>query len=145
MTVCPTHPISTADAPDTWLARTAHWLAEARSHRVICLLLGIWLLNGFDLVFTIISHQHGLLQEENPLAQHMLKHGTTAIVLFKIGMVLIGTYPLLRFRRTRVAELASFTILAAYTLLAVQWSLCFEQYTMAASQSINFANMEIYP
>ncbi len=45
-----------------------HWVAEARSHRVICLVLGIWLLNGFDLAFTILSHEQGVLHEENPVA-----------------------------------------------------------------------------
>ena len=132
-------------SPETWFARFASWVAAARAHRVICLVLGIWLLNGFDLVFTLLSHRHGLLQEQNPIARLILGTsgaglldgrasllaGASAIVLFKIGLVSIGSYPLLRFRRLRIAELAAYLVLAVYVLLAVRWSTCFELYAAA--------------
>ncbi len=142
---------STTLAPDamedgghrrSWSARLVHWAAEARSHRVICLVLGIWLLNGFDLTFTLLSHEHGLLNEENPVAKLMLKNGVLSIVLFKIGLVLIGSYPLLRFRRIRLAELAAYLILAAYVLLALRWSTCFELYTLAMPDHLDLADIE---
>ena len=126
----------------TYAARLIHWVAEARSHRVICLVLGIWLLNGFDLTFTILSHEQGVLLEENPLARHMLQYGTTSIVLYKIGMVLIGSYPLLRFRRARITELGTYVILAAYTLLALHWATCFELYATTMTETANFAEIE---
>jgi hypothetical protein len=129
----------------SWPARFASWLAAARSHRVICIVLGIWLLNGFDLTFTILTFEQGMLHEENPVARYILQYGTPSVVLFKIGLVLIGSYPLLRFRQKRVAELGAFTILAAYALLSVHWSFCFEQYDITASQSINFAGLHVMP
>lgn len=125
-----------------WALRFLHWVAEARAHRVICLVLGIWLLNGFDLAFTVISHQHGMLHEENPLARHMLQYGTASIVLYKTGLVMIGSYPLLRFRKARIAELGSFVILAAYAFLALRWSTCVELYTFTATSADNFAGIE---
>lgn len=100
------------------------------------------MLNGFDLVFTLLSYRHGLLQEQNPLARLMLGNGTSSIVLFKIGLVLIGSYPLLRFRRTRIAELASFLVLVAYVLLAIRWSTCFELYTSALPGGIDLAELQ---
>ena len=59
----------------TWISRTAHWVAAARSHRVICLVFGIWLLNGFDLAFTVLSHEQGVLHENNPVARWLLQNG----------------------------------------------------------------------
>ncbi len=119
--------------------RVIEWIVEARSHRVICLVLGIWLLNGFDLAFTILSHEQGMLHEENPLARHMLAYGTASIILFKTGFVLIGSYPLLRFRTARITELGSFVILLTYAILAVHWSECYDLYSFSASHNIEMA------
>ena len=124
-------------------ARVIEWIVEARSHRVICLVLGIWLLNGFDLAFTILSHDQGMLHEENPLARHMLAYGTASIVLFKIGFVLIGTYPLLRFRTARITEMGSFVILFAYAFLAVHWSQCYDLYSFTATHNVDMAEIRV--
>jgi len=129
-----------ADRP--WLSRLVHWFAEARSHRVICLVLAIWLLNGFDLALTILAHEQGMLAEENPVARRLLVDGPVFLILFKVGLVLIGSYPLLRFRRLRLTELATLVILFAYGLLAVHWSACYELYTLAASGHINLAEID---
>ncbi len=124
-----------------WTARLVRWVVEARSHRVICILVGIWLLNGFDLVFTIISHEQGLLREANPLASHMLQQGTLSIVLFKTGLVMMGSYPLLRFRTARISELAAYLIFAAYVVLALRWSIYFEFFTANIPPTTNFAEL----
>lgn len=129
-------------ARGTWATRFVAWAAASRDHRVICLVMGIWMLNGFDLVFTLLSHKHGLLQEQNPIARFMLGNGTSSIVLFKIGLVLIGSYPLLRFRRLRLAELAAYLVLAAYVFLAIRWSTCFELYAFALSGDIDLAGVD---
>lgn len=124
-------------------ARVIEWIVEARSHRVICLVLGIWLLNGFDLAFTILSHDQGMLHEENPLARHMLAYGTASIILFKIGLVLIGSYPLLRFRAARITELGSFVILLSYAFLAVHWSECYDLYSITATHNVEMAESHL--
>ena len=125
-----------------WCNRALRWMVDARSHRVICCLMGIWLLNGFDLVFAILSHEQGLLHEENPLAAHMLRQGMGSIILYKIGLVLIGSYPLLRFRTARIAELGTFVVLVAYALLAMRWSACFELYVLSSSHTVSIAEVQ---
>ncbi|MGB2986502.1 MAG: DUF5658 family protein [Phycisphaerae bacterium] len=146
MTGCPTTQLAEAvcgvDARRPWTSRFIHWVVEARSHRVICLVFGIWLLNAFDLAFTILSHEQGMLHEENPLARHMLQYGAASIILYKIGLVLIGSYPLLRFRRARITELGAYVILAAYAFLAIHWSTCYDLYTVTNPDSIDLAAVQ---
>jgi hypothetical protein len=126
-----------------WWVRLIAWVAEARSHRVICLVGGIWLLNAFDLTFTIMSHEQGLLHEQNPIARQMLQNGTASIALYKIGLVLIGTYPLLKFRTTRIAELASMVVVLAYASLAMRWSACYELYAATFTGNLNVAEFDL--
>jgi len=113
--------------------RWVDWAVRARSHRVICLIAGIWMLNAFDLILTILAQEQGLLQEQNPFGRYMLGYGTASVVLFKVGLVLVGSYPLLRFRTARITELATFFILVAYAMLAVHWSQCYELYALASN------------
>ncbi len=134
-----------AGAGGPWTTQIMHWAVDARSHRVICLVLGVWLLNGFDLTFTILSHQQGVLHEENPLARHMLQYGTTPMILFKTGLVLVGSYPLLRFRTARITEMAAFLVLVAYVLLAIRWSTCYELYTLTAPSAADLVGIEAIP
>ncbi len=122
--------------------RVVEWIAESRSHRVLCLVTAIWLLNAFDLTLTILAHQQGMLTEENPLARKLLNSGPVFLTLFKVGLVLIGSYPLLRFRTARITEMASLVILIAYALLAVHWSECYELYALTASGPVNVAEID---
>ncbi len=123
-------------------SRCVHWVVEARSHRVICLVAGIWLISGFDLALTILSHQQGVLHEENPVARQMLAHGPWSLSLYKIGLVLIGSYPLLKFRTARVTELGTLVVLLVYAILAVRWSACIDFYQLAASGSATLADLD---
>jgi len=143
MSLCTTTSLPDALPPldRTWYMRFVHWAAGARAHRVICLVFGIWLLNAFDLIFTVLAHSQGVLDEENPLARMLLGMGIPSIVLFKIGIVLIGTYPLLRFRRARITELGTLVILLAYALLAVHWRECYELYSLTMSSDIHMAEL----
>lgn len=118
------------------LARMVESAVNARAHRVILLVFAIWLLNGFDLVLTVMANNHGLLQEGNPIARYMLQLGTPSIILFKIGLVMIGSYPLLRYRKARTTEIGTFIILIAYAVLAVHWSECYEMYSLVASDDV---------
>jgi len=131
--------LASARVHPSWWSRLIDWIVEARSHRVICVVLGIWLLNAFDLTFTILSHEQGLLHEQNPLARHMLQNGTPSIMLYKIGLVLIGTYPLLKFRKARITEMAALLVFLSYATLAVRWSTCYELYCAAFPDNTNIA------
>ena len=122
-------------------ARLVHWFTEARSHRVICLIACIWLLNAFDLALTILAHKQGMLQEGNPLAREFLQQGPLTLTLYKVGLVLIGSYPLVRFRRARITELGTLAVLIAYATLAVHWSTCYELYTLSASDGFSIAEV----
>lgn len=114
-------------------SRLLRWFTNARSHRVICLLLGVWLLNAFDLALTVIAHGQGLLVEQNPIARQMLDNGIVSIILYKIGLVCIGTYPLLKFRKHRIAEMGTMIAIVAYAMLAVHWDNCYRLYTAAGT------------
>lgn len=132
------------DRPDGahWWARFLHWLVEARSHRVICLVVAIWLLNAFDLTLTILAQKQGVLSESNPLARGFLQQGLLTIGLYKIGLVLIGSYPLIRFRRARITEMGALVVLVAYASLAIHWSTCYELYTLSASDGFTVAEID---
>ena len=142
-TSSPAVPLELDGSSRTGLASFLEWVAASRAHRVIVLVLAIWLLNAFDLTLTIMSHKHGLLDEQNPVAREMLKAGVLPIMLYKVGMVLMGSYPLLRFRRHRICELGALVVLAAYALLAVRWSTCYELYSLTASDSLNLAEFNL--
>jgi hypothetical protein len=131
-----------AAAPAGRLARLVDWAAAARAHRVILLVLSIWLLNAFDLALTILAHQQGVLHEQNPLARGMLEGGTWAILLYKVGLVMLGSYPLLKFRGVRITELGALVVLVSYALLAIRWSNCYELYTLTAGECVNYAYCE---
>ena len=135
----PAHPTLGAQR---W-TRAVNWFVEGRSHRVICLLLGIWLLNAFDLAFTVLAQQQGMLVEQNPIAREVLNLGPVSVMLFKVGLVLIGTYPLLRFRTARIAELAAVTVLVAYASLAIHWAECIELYTLTLSSPVSLTDIEM--
>ena len=130
-----------APTHQAWWDQCLNWVVEARSHRVICLVMGIWLINGFDLALTLISHEQGLLDEANPVARQLLEHGTLPLILYKIGLVFIGSYPLLKFRRARVTELGAIVILIVYATLAVRWSDCYELYTAAHAGDVTLAEV----
>ncbi len=130
------------NAGGDWATHVVAWFVGARSHRVLCLIAGIWLLNGFDLALTIMAHQQGLLSELNPLARRLLVDGPVWITLYKVGLVLIGTYPLIRFRTSRIAEMGALCVLLVYALLAVHWNTCYELYTLAHTNNVNWAEVQ---
>ena len=145
MSLCPSPALAnlaeSACAVDSPQARPEHGSFCARSRRVILLVLAIWLINAFDLVLTVLAHGQGLLSEENPLARALLDMGTPSLVLFKVGLVLIGSYPLLRFRMARITEMGSVVILVAYTFLAVHWNECYNLYTLTATNNVHIAEI----
>jgi hypothetical protein len=121
------------------------WAVKARSRRVLIIVGGIWLINAFDLTFTILSHENGILDEQNPVARHVLQQGTVSVALFKIGLVLIGSYPLLKFRRARITELGAVVVFVAYAALAFHWFDCFEFYSMTMPEGTSYADVEFFP
>lgn len=127
---------------DGLIARFSEWVAESRSHRVICLLVGIWVLNGFDLALTLLASQQGMLHEENPVAREFIRLGPLSVCLYKLGMVLVGSYPLLRYRSARITELGTLVVLVAYATLAMHWTTVYEIYCLTASSGVSMAEID---
>lgn len=105
----------------------------SRSHRVLCLIAVVWVLNGFDLALTLLAHRQHLLYEVNPLAQYLLKHGEASLALFKFGLLSVGTYALAKYRRERIAELGCLMVMGVYAMVALHWHYCYEMYAMTVN------------
>lgn len=131
MLVCPS-PMSTelADGSRTkgLFERAASALANSRASRVLVLLAALWMLNAFDLVLTVHAHEQGVLHEENPVASYLLKSGRGPITLYKAGLMLIASYPFVRFRSQRITEMGALVAVLLYIFVAFRWSNCYEFY-----------------
>ena len=117
------------------------WMGAARARRVIVLLVGVWILNAFDLALTIHAHADGMLHEGNPIARAVLPYGPAAVFLFKAGIVTAASYVLYRYRHRWCSELASAFGLFAYAGVAIQWKLCYEMYDIALSPGASCADL----
>ncbi len=115
---------------DSWHGRLVNWVVAARSHRVICLLVGLWVFSVFDAALTILAHRQGMLDESNPIARHILSHSPFAILIYKVVLVSFASYVLAVNRTRLVAELAAGGMLFIYTIVAIQWRLCYELYML---------------
>lgn len=99
----------------------ASWFVR-RPVRVMLLLSAVWMLNAFDLLFTILAARLGSFVELNPVAAHLLGDGTyTALGMFKTALVVIGTCLLWQCRRYRLCEVGCWMVFFVYTGLAWRW------------------------
>ena len=92
--------------------------------RVLVVISAVWVLNLFDLSYTLLEADGRHFRELNPVAAYLLGH-PHALVMYKASLVIIGSVILLRHRRLRLVEIASWLILAAYVYVAIRWSLYF--------------------
>lgn len=118
------------------IARACTWVSEARAHRVLCLLAGLWVISLFDLALTVISHREGLLHEANPVAAFVLARGPTAVFIYKAVLVAIGSTILICYRRRLLAEFTAAALLIVYAVVAVRWKWCYELYELAHTNHI---------
>ena len=101
----------------------------ARSRRIACLIFTVWVLCLADLSFTLWAHWFTPFHELNPLARSLLEGDRlSSLVAFKLAMTAGGTGIFWLCRRRRTAEVATWAVVVAYVMLAVQWS----TYTQAA-------------
>lgn len=91
-----------------------------RPRRVVSLLVLLWVLNIFDLAYTIQAHRTGHFLELNPIARDLL-YSPWALAGFKLVAVSVGSVILLCLRRHRLAELATWFLLLAYASLTIRW------------------------
>lgn len=112
-----------------WTARLGDWIASSRAHRVICLVMGLWLINAFDVALTVLAHQTGVLSEENPIAARLL-HSPSTLAAYKLVLVAFASTVLLVNRRKLLAEITAAGMLVIYGIVAVQWRVCYEIYAL---------------
>ena len=86
----------------------------------MCLLAVLWVLNFFDLAYTIHAHQTGKFFELNPVARGLL-NSPWALAGFKCLAVGLGSVILMSLRRHRLTELAAWLLCLAYLALAIRW------------------------
>ncbi|MBU0641092.1 MAG: hypothetical protein KKB50_19710 [Planctomycetes bacterium] len=103
---------------DAWRTKCS-WLVRPR--RILLALMAVWVLNLADLGFTVVESSGGHFVEMNPVAAKLLSGPLNTILLYKFGLLGIGTAILLLLRRHSVAELACWFLLAAYSYVGVRW------------------------
>ena len=92
----------------------------ARTRRLVLALIAIWVLNLFDLTFTVLAGRIGGFEEVNPLARDIL-HESGRLLLFKLVTLGLGTAILLLFRRHWVTEAAAWLVCGVYVALSFIW------------------------
>jgi hypothetical protein len=100
---------------------------DSRSRRVILLLVLLWILNGFDLYFTIMAGQLAHFNESNPIAVKMFSH-PYALAAFKVGAVGFASMVMIMFRRRRTAEIACWCVCLVYVVVSFVWLSFFIRY-----------------
>jgi len=93
---------------------------SARSRRIVLLLAAIWMINLFDLTFTVLAHNTGNFVEANPIARALLDN-RPALLAFKLGAMVIATGILVCLRRHWLAELGCWFLCGAFATLAFMW------------------------
>lgn len=96
-----------------------------RSKRVLLVLVAVFLLNGFDLFFTLDQAQAAHFVELNPIAAQLLEN-PQALILYKFALLGIGSAIIIWFRRHSVAEWAAWFLLAACIYVGLRWHSYYE-------------------
>jgi hypothetical protein len=112
------------------------WISP-RARRVLLLLVGLWILNLFDLGMTLRASADGMLEEQNPLARAALSHSPVALMVGKLTLLLGASYVLLRFRARPCTEYASAFLLLVYVGVAFQWKFCYDMYEIMHNSQID--------
>ena len=116
-------------------------MADSRSHRVLCLLAGLWIINAFDLVLTILAYRNNLLDEYNPIAARVLPLGAGMLCIYKSVLVASASAVLVWARRQLLAEMVSGAMLIVYAMVAVHWKVCYETYEVTHTNSAGAADL----
>lgn len=121
MSTVQTPPLTRTDAQPAAERRILRDYRLTRPRRVLFVLAAVWVLNIFDLGFTMVAHVHGHFTELNPIAAGMLSGPWYHVAAFKFVTLAAGTIILLVLARHKVAELGSWLLLATYVFVAARW------------------------
>ena len=100
--------------------------SEARDQLLILLLVQLWVLNIADLALTRYGMWLGFATESNGVMDYFLRAGTLPALLFKVGIVSLGSILLWRLRHYTVATVAAALmalVFAAVVAYQVFWVL----------------------
>ena len=97
------------------------WLVRPR--RVLLLLAAIWVLNVFDLGYTLLESTRHQFVEMNPVAAPLIDAPARLLVAYKATLVVIGSALLLMFARHSTTEWACWFLLATYVYVGIRWSI----------------------
>ncbi|MGB9626498.1 MAG: DUF5658 family protein [Phycisphaerae bacterium] len=92
-----------------------------RPRRVLLLLAAVWIVQGFDLGFTLVAHQSGTFAELNPAGGWLLQRGPVAVIVFKAALVLLASVILWCGRTRLLSECLLWLVAAACVGLALRW------------------------
>ena len=90
------------------------------------LLLAAWIVNLFDLGFTLLAQEQGLLVELNPVAARVIPHGAVAAAAYKLALLSFGTMILWLCRDLAIAERSAWVYAIVCVALAFQWHLVYK-------------------
>jgi len=91
-----------------------------RTRAVVQLAAVLVLLNGMDLLFTILAQQTGQFFELNPVGERLID-SPVALGYYKTTLVAVGVGILLFLRRRRAAEITAWWLCALYMLVLIRW------------------------
>jgi hypothetical protein len=94
---------------------------------VLLTLAAVWVINAFDLGYTLLeSHYSGFI-EVNPVAARLIQASDEILVSYKTVLLVVSSTILLLCRRHRVVELGCWFLLAVHIHLAVRWWYYYEE------------------
>jgi hypothetical protein len=93
----------------------------SRDRRFFWLLIGVWVVNCFDLELTLLAAQQRMLWELNPVVGQLVPFGPKALTLYKFGLLAVGTALLWRFRWHPAAMKALWVVAIACVVVSVVW------------------------
>jgi len=96
-----------------------------RPRRILLALAAVWVLNVFDLGFTLLETTRQHFVEVNPVAATLL-HDPAALTAYKSALVCIGSAILLCYRRERVSEMGAWFLLCTYLAVGLRWHAYYE-------------------
>jgi hypothetical protein len=100
------------------------WLFATRPRRVVFALGLIWILNVFDVVFTLLAFRIGEFREGNPLAREFVYAGES-LIAYKVMTVGLASLLLILLWRRKLTEIACWAGFGGYLLLSVLWAAYF--------------------
>lgn len=95
------------------------WLTRPR--RILLVLACVWVLNFFDLKYTLMESSRTCFVEMNPIAAWLIRQPDIALVAYKVCLVLLGSSILLAQRHNRLAELGCWFLMATYSGVVLHW------------------------